>query len=68
MPKLHLPPKKFHLLSEVLLRRFAGDRGLMATLDPRHPGNGVKRRGPGAVCFTRDIKPDDPFEVKRPRG
>ena len=61
MAKLHLPPKEFHLLSRVLLRRFAGYRGLLATLDPRHPNDWVRRKGPRAVCFTRDIKPDDPF-------
>lgn len=61
MTELIRPPRKLHLLSKVVLRRFCDGRGLMSTLNPQRPSERMKLKAPGAVCFTKDLKPKDPF-------
>jgi hypothetical protein len=59
--KLILPPQKFHLLSQVVLRRFCDARGFLLALTVQYPERPPRQKGPGAVCYSRDLKPDDPF-------
>ncbi len=52
------PPKKLHLVSQALLRRFADERGLLASMSVRH--RTVKLVGPDGLCWTRSLSPQNP--------
>jgi hypothetical protein len=60
------PTRRFHLVSQVILRQFCNATGELRVFDLMHPSRSPKLKGPRKVCFLSDsdINPPDPLSFE----